>query len=235
MPAYSRVVPLRLWCAFPRWWRRRGKALTAAALTTSSGLCNALENTNARHVSHTPRCGRAKSDTQSAWISAAATTHSLTSGRRFHIGTELEKLQWLDIQCENIYLNIQFQWSREVMMQGNTHSNSSWVSEHRHTAVTGILHFYTLRPSCSRTPREETAERTLAAGAPPHCGCSLDKIWSNSFNGVGLISTPYFRAKPEQRNKKTNKSQRSHVLGAFLWVYIIYPYLSGRGWSPGLQ
>lgn len=78
---YSSVVPMRLWCAFPRWWRRRGKALTVAALATSSGLCNVLVKTNERHVSHTLRGRRARSDTQSAWISGAARTHS---EERFH-------------------------------------------------------------------------------------------------------------------------------------------------------
>lgn len=57
--------------------------------------------------------------------------------------------------------------------RGNTHSNRSWVSERRREATRGILSFYTPRQTCSHTPREETAEHKLAAGARPHCGCSL--------------------------------------------------------------
>ena len=75
--AHSRVVPMRLWCFFPRWWRRRGNAPTAAALTTPSALCNVLEKTHTRHVTHTPGRRRARSDTQSAWISGARKKHTI--------------------------------------------------------------------------------------------------------------------------------------------------------------
>lgn len=72
---HRRVVPMRLWNPFPRWWRRTGKARTAAALTDSSRLCSAFVKTHTRHVSHTPPCRKASSDTQSASISGAGEEH----------------------------------------------------------------------------------------------------------------------------------------------------------------
>lgn len=108
--AYSKAVLMRLWCVLPRWCRRRGKALMAAALTTSSGLCKVLEKTHTRQASHTPWCRRASSDRQSAWISGAAATH--TTWCQFGFSPwKMSKLSQSNVKnvCKKYIIKIQFQ------------------------------------------------------------------------------------------------------------------------------
>jgi len=171
---------MRFWCDFPRWWRRRGKALTAAALTTSSRLSSAAENTQSRHASHTPPRRTASRDTQSARSSdAGEDTLSLAS---------LPKKRLI------------FEMIEKHFYKCVAHSNRSWVYSRRRAARRGIPNSCRPRRTCAHTPRGETAEHTLAAGTRPRRCCSLHKHththtdenrW-RSINCIVLISTTYF-------------------------------------------
>lgn len=141
---------MRLWCAAPRWCSSRGKALTVAALTASSGLCSVLVKSSERHASHTAPGSRARSDTQSAWSSGAA--------RKRHRGRDVRA---------------RFPRTGGEAAVGSSHSSRSPVSGPKRGATTGTRSLCTPRPICSRSPRGETAGRTAAAEARPHSGCRL--------------------------------------------------------------
>lgn len=192
---------------FPRWWRRRGKALTAATLTTSSWLCSAFENTHTRHVSHTPPCKKASSDTQSAWTSGA--------GKK-------DVFKWL--------LKQSFRFSlKEKEAHRNTHSSRNRVSAPRLAARKGSLKSYRLRQTCSHTPKEETTEHTHVVGACHHSGCSLKKKEDYDYNKgcvSGLISI--FKLNTNKYGKYINFYFDNKLNQKHLVFLYLDPYLSGK-------